>query len=261
MLRTALKPGWLALLGLLIVVLVSFYQLGMWQLGVSSNKAARELAAEQAARPEQPLTDVTAPRQAFPREGAGLPVSVEGVYLPQDQFLVPDRLLEGRSGYWVVTPLQVEQDGGTGLLPVVRGFVTDPAAADVPGTDGVALTGTYAPSEYAAPGDLPEGQRSAIDTADLANAWDQPIYNGFIFMTGEEPALTSGQVEPVPPPVFGESGIDPRNVGYALQWFVFALFAAYMYYRFLRQATQAEAERIAVAGAPHTPRPDRGEPA
>ena len=45
MIRTALRPGWLALLALLVVVVVSFYQLGMWQLGVSSNKAARELAA------------------------------------------------------------------------------------------------------------------------------------------------------------------------------------------------------------------------
>lgn len=237
MLRTALKPGWLALLALLVVVLVSFYQLGMWQLGVSSNKAARELAAEQAARPVQALTAVTEPVQPFPADGAGLPVAVEGAYAPDEQFLVPERLLEGTPGYWVVTPLRVDQDGGTtALLPVVRGFVTDPTTADQPPAEAVALTGTLAPSEYAGPATLPEGQRSAIDTADLANEWDEPLYNGFIFLTGEEPTLTQDPVQAVPPPVFGESGIDPRNVGYALQWFVFGLFAVYMYYRFLKQA-------------------------
>lgn len=237
MLRTALRPRWLALLALLVVVCVSFYQLGMWQLGVSSNKAARELAAEQAARPVQPLAEVTAPQSAFPAYGAGLPVSTTGDYVPDEQFLVPGRLLEGEPGYWVVTPLRVEASGG--LLPVVRGFVTTPEAADEV-TGRVDVTGTLAPGEYADSRDLPEGQRAAIDTADLANVWQEPIYNGFIFLTGEDPTTTSEAVRPVPPPVFGESGIDPRNVGYALQWFVFALFAVYMYYRFLRQATDKE---------------------
>lgn len=283
MLRTALRPGWLALLGLLVVVMISFYQLGMWQLGVSSNKAARELAAEQAARPVEPLLEVTGPRQAFPADGAGRPVSVSGAYVAEEQFLVPERLLEGEAGYWVVTPLRIDQeDGSTALLPVVRGFVTEPATADLPEATPVSLEGTLAPSEYAGPADLPEGQRSAIDTADLANIWDEPLYNGFIFLTDEQPALTAEAVTPVPPPVFGESGIDPRNVGYALQWFVFALFAAYMYYRFLRQATRDRAEReeaareaspqgsapegAAAGERPHTPSlatatPDRGDPA
>lgn len=247
MLRTALKPGWLALLALLVAVLVSFYQLGMWQLGVSSNKAARELAAEQAARPVQALTEVTGPLQAFPANGAGLPVSVQGSYEADEQFLVPERLLEGEAGYWVVTPLRVDQpDGSTALLPVVRGFLTDPATADRPAGQSVSLTGTLAPSEYAGPATLPEGQRAAIDTADLANDWDEPLYNGFIFLTDEQPTLTQEPVRAVPPPVFGESGIDPRNVGYAMQWFVFGLFAIYMYYRFLKQAAH--------------PSPDQGAP-
>ena len=240
MLRTALRPGWLALLGLLVAVVIAFYQLGMWQLGVSSNKAARELAAEQAARAVQPLAQVTGPQQAFPAYGAGLPVSVAGEYLADDQFLVPQRVLDGVDGYWVVTPVRTSASGASALLPVVRGFVADPAQADRPAPSPVELEGTLAPSEYAAYTDLPEGQRPAIDTADLANAWEEPLYNGFIFLTAESPVTTSEAVRPVPPPVFGESGIDPRNVGYALQWFVFAAFAVYMYLRFLKQASTAD---------------------
>lgn len=239
MIRTALRPGWLALLALLVVVVVSFVQLGMWQLGVSSNKAARELAVVQAARPTEPLGQVTGPYQPFPADGAGLPVSVRGGYDASLQFLVPRRLLEGREGYWVVTPLRTDDSGEAALLPVVRGFVTDAAQADRPPATPVDLVGTLAPSESdttTAP--LPEGQRGAIDTADLVNLWDEPLYNGFVFLVEETPAVTAAQVLRVPPPVFGESGIDPRNVGYALQWFVFALFAVYMYYRFLRQASR-----------------------
>lgn len=240
MIRTALKPTWLLLLALLVAILVSFYQLGMWQLGVSSNEASREHAQEQAARATEPLGEVMTPQQAFPQDGAGLSVRAQGTYAGELQFLVPGRLLEGRAGYWVVTPLRTTGEAASGLLPVVRGFVPDPAAADVPSTGPVTLVGTLAPAESPVGGELPEGQRGAIDTADLVNDWDDPVYNGFVFLVEEEPSLTSASVERVPPPVFGESGIVWRNFGYGIQWFVFAAFACYMYYRFLKDATERD---------------------
>lgn len=273
MIRTALKPGWLALLALLVAVLIAFYQLGMWQLGVSSNAASRELAAAQAARPTEPLGQVTAPHRPFPQDGAGLSVSAEGEYAADLQFLVPDRLLEGRLGYWVVTPLRTDASGEAALLPVLRGFVTDPAQADIPPAAPVAVEGTLAPAESPVGTALPAGQRGAIDTADLANAWDEPIYNAFIFLVDEQPPVTSAEVERVPPPVFGESGIVWRNFGYGIQWFVFAGFAVYMYVRFLREATLKEragtpdGRPAPGPAAPHThaspetPTPTRGDPA
>ncbi|MFK5646515.1 SURF1 family protein [Ornithinimicrobium sp. LYQ121] len=237
MIRTALKPRWLALLALLVVVVWSFTQLGLWQLGVSSNAASRELAEAQAARPTESLGAVTAPHQPFPQDGAGLSVTTTGEYVVADQFLVPDRLLEDRAGYWVVTPLRTDASGEEALLPVVRGFVTDPALADRPSPATVRVTGTLAPSEAPVPGSQPEGQRGSIDTADLANDWDGAIYSGFVFLVEEEPAVTAAAVDRIPPPVFGESGVVWRNVGYGLQWFVFAGFAVYMYLRFLRDDT------------------------
>ncbi|MFX0538249.1 SURF1 family protein [Ornithinimicrobium sp. Y1847] len=253
MIRTALKPAWLALLALLVAVVISFYQLGMWQLGVSSNRAARELAAEQEAFGTVPLQELFAPGEKFTDVQAGRSVEVTGAYADADQFLVPDRRLEGRPGYWVVTPVRTEQSGSAALLPVVRGFVTDPGDAGRPGSDPVRLTGTLTPSESDHLGaDLPEGQRGAIDLADLVNLWELPVYNAFIFLVHEEPARTPAVVERVPPPVLGADGIDYRNLGYAMQWFVFALFAIYMYLRFLRQAAQGDP-------APLTTVPDRGE--
>ena len=234
MIRTALKPRWLALLALLVVVVWAFTQLGLWQLGVSSNAASRELAQAQAARPTEPLEAVTGPHQPFPEDGAGLSVTTTGEYVVADQFLVPERLLDARPGYWVVTPLRTGASGEEALLPVVRGFVTDPSLADRPGGQTVQVTGTLAPSEAPAPGSRPPGQRGSIDTADLANDWDGAIYSGFVFLVEEEPGVTAAAVERIPPPVFGESGVVWRNVGYGLQWFVFAGFAVYMYLRFLR---------------------------
>lgn len=263
--RTAFKPGWLALLALLVVVVVSFYQLGMWQIGVSSNEASREHAQAQAARPTEPLAEVTGPQQPFPSDGAGLSVTTEGEYAAELQFLVPGRLLEGESGYWVVTPVRTQDPGEAALLPVVRGFVTDPADADEPPAGSVRVTGALAPSE--SPGEagdlgrLPEGQRAAIDTADLVNAWDDPVYNAFVFLVDEEPAVTSADVRRVPPPVFGDSGIVWRNFGYGLQWFTFAGFAVYMYVRFLRQAARGERPGATPEGPQAGPPGNGGPPA
>lgn len=240
MIRTALKPGWLALLALLVVVVVSFVQLGMWQLGVSSNTASRELAERQAARPTAPLGEVVAPHETFPADAAGLSVQAPGSYAADLQFVVPGRLLEGEEGYWVVTPVRTTVSGQSALLPVVRGFVTDPADADMPPPTELTVTGTLAPAESPGPTGLPDGQRGSIDTADLANDWDEPIYNAFMFLVQEDPGLTGASVRPVPPPVFGESGIVWRNVGYGLQWFVFAAFAIYMYVRFVRDAARRD---------------------
>lgn len=248
--RTALKPAWLALLALLAVVVVAFYQLGMWQLGVSSNKAARELAQTQSALQVQPLSQITGPHEAFPPYGAGLPVWTEGEYVVADQFLVPRRLLDGQPGYWVVTPLRTMSAGETALLPVVRGFVTDPDQADRPSESHIRVSGSLAPSEHAGTADLPKGQRGGIDTADLVNDWDEPLYNGFVFLTDEEPRVSGEAIVRVPPPVFGEGGVNLRNVGYALQWFVFALFAIYMYFRFLHEAARPAALTSTTSGDP-----------
>lgn len=249
----------MALLGLLIAVVVAFYQLGMWQLGVSSNDAAREYAQAQAARPTEPLAQVMAPHQPFPDDAAGLAVRTSGHYVAEEQFLVPNRLLEGEPGYWVVTPLLVDGPGEPALLPVLRGFVTEVDLADEPGQDRVTVTGTMAPAEspVATPeSGWPAGQRGSIDTADLANDWDAPLFSAFIFLVEEDPVVTAQTLTHVPPPVFGETGVVWRNVGYALQWFVFAGFAVYMYWRFLRQATQGERDEP----PPAQPRTEGSEP-
>lgn len=243
MLRTALKPRWLALLAVLIGVVVGFYQLGMWQLGVSTNEATRKLAEAQAARPTENLEDAFAPHERFGADQGGLSVRTTGHYRAEDQFLVPGRILDEQEGWWVVTPLVTEAPGYPALLPVMRGFVTDPTLADHPGNTELEITGTLAPPEMATNAHLPEGQRQAIDTAELANDWTEPLYNGFVFLTDEQPAVTGAEITPVPPPVYGETGVDWRNVGYGIQWFVFAGFAVYMYYRFLREDTERSRRR------------------
>jgi surfeit locus 1 family protein len=233
--RTALQPRWLALLAVLLVVVYAFVRLGLWQLAVAQDRVFEETLASQAAQAEVPVEDVLQPFSAFPNDASGRPVSASGTYDSGLQFLVPDRLLEGREGYWVMTPLRTQEGA---LLTVLRGWVADPATADEPPGTPVSVTGTLAPGESpSAATDLPAGQLGSVDLAVLANTWEGDLYNAFVFATGEQPRVTELTVEPVPPPALSGRGVDWGNLGYALQWWVFAGFAVYMYLRFLKEAS------------------------
>lgn len=236
-LRTALQPRWLVLLAILIAVLIAFTQLGLWQISRANSADERDALRTQEQQSAVPLASVTAPHAPFPPNGSNLPVEVSGAYEPSLQFVVPNRVLNGQQGWWVVTGLRTD-DGS--LLPVLRGWVADPLEAGTPDTGSRVVQGTLAPSESAVPDAdgtaLASGELASIELATLANTWPGDLYNAFIFATDEQPAV-SGEVQPVPPPSLAGESLDWRNLGYALQWWVFAGFAVYMYWRFLRDAT------------------------
>lgn len=242
MLRTAVKPRWLGLFAFVLAVMIAFGMLGLWQLNVARDKGRAE---EVRSAPTQQVADVVTvliPHGSFPHDGNGRRITATGRYDGPAQVLVTPRLLRGESGYWVVTPLVVRSTGAR--IAVVRGFVTDPAQAVAPDlATEVTVSGTLAPGESPA-GDtahadpvLPDGQMAALDLSLLVNRWPGSLYNAFVFATAEQPDLTSvasPAVERVPPPALVSGTLSWRNAAYALQWWVFALFAAYMWWRMVR---------------------------
>ena len=251
MLRTALRPRWLGLFAVLVAVVVTFGRLGLWQLNVAQDRGRAEAAESAAGRPVAPLQDVVAPHSAFPSDGSGRRVQATGRSAGQGQFLVAPRRLDGESGYWVVSPFVVAATGA--MLPVVRGFVTEASTAPAPPEAELVLTGSLAPGESpaAAPGSSPDGSgdypvRGSIDLAVLVNEWDGELYNAFAFAVEErtetEPGggpVAAAGLQRVPPPAV-TSGLKWRNAAYALQWWIFAAFAAYMWFRMVRDDADRE---------------------
>jgi surfeit locus 1 family protein len=245
-LRTALKPRWLGLLAIVAAVMVVFCVLGLWQLNVARDKGR---AQQISAAPTRAVTDLSAvltPDAPFPVDGTGRRITATGLYDGSAQVLVTPRRLRGQHGFWVVTPLVVRATGAR--IAVVRGFVTDPRQAVVPSsTQLVTVSGTLAPGESPT-GDgahpdpaLPNGQMAFLDLSALVNRWPGTLYNGFVFATAEQPDLTSAAstaVQRVPPPPLTGSGLSWLNAGYALQWWAFALFAAFMWWRMVRDDYQ-----------------------
>ena len=248
MLRTALKPRWLGLFAVLVLIIVAFTQLGLWQLHVAQDKGlADTLRKAHEARPAL-LDTVVKPHQPFQNAQSGRAVTAIGRYAPQDQLLVGPRRLAGRTGWWVVTPLDVTDTGAR--LAVVRGFLTDPSTVPPAPAGEVAVDGSLAPGESPAdpPTGLPAGSPSALGAIDLSilvNRWSTPIYNAFVFAQSEKTATGAGVaapgVERVPPPAV-TGGLKWRNAAYALQWWIFAAFAAFMWFRMVRDDAERERE-------------------
>jgi cytochrome oxidase assembly protein ShyY1 len=233
-----LKPRWLGLLGALVVLLVAFTFLGLWQLSVARDDAEREALEKAPQQAPVALSSVMVPHSPFPGDASGRPVTMTGTYDTTGQVLVADRRLDGVSGFWVLTPLVVDATGATGpaRVAVLRGFVTSgTGTGPAPSSNGsVTVTGTLAPGESPAASGaaLPEGQLGSVDLARLVNLWPGDLYNAFVFATAESPDVSPG-VQRVPPPAI-PTGLTWRNAAYALQWWVFGLFAAYMWWRMVR---------------------------
>ena len=250
MLRTALTPRFLALLGLVLVVGAAFVQLGRWQLGVAENEAHREAVEQARAETPASLGSVLEPHAPFRDDLSSRPVTATGRYAADGQLLVPDRRLDGVEGLWVLTPFVVDGSGAT--LPVLRGFVTDPADAGAPPEGSVTVAGGLAPGESPTRTPVPSGQIGSVDLSVLVNTWPGDLYNAFLFLESEDPA-GAAQLTKVPTPL-GDTGVRWRNAAYAVQWWVFAAFALWLWVRMVReeaargQAGEAPDEAVAAPG-------------
>jgi len=107
-----------------------------------------------------------------------------------------------------------------------------------------------------------------VQTVDLAsgiNAWGGDIYNAFVFAEDEVPAATgaSAQLTRVPPPPVRTEGVNWRNAAYAVQWWIFAGFVVYIWWRAVRDEHELRAAAALAAGPGPggDPGPDAGHDA
>lgn len=244
MLKTALKPRWIA--GLVFALLLSgvFVLLSQWQF---SRSVQSEAPVSSTVEEVKPLTTVLKPGQFFPGSVSDQMVSATGSYDPAKQVLVEGRLFGGQKGYWVVSAFAV--DGAPILngaaasprtwIPVARGWVADPAEAGPPPSATIELTGRLLPSEAPLPNvDAGPGRASAVAVAELINKWDVSSYPGFVAASGESSngasVAASGALKalniPAQPPA---QQVNWQSLFYSVEWVVFAGFALYIWWRMM----------------------------
>ena len=246
--KTALKPRWIA--GFVFAIAVSgvFVLLSQWQFGRSTSP---EVPTNPATEQVQPLTETLQPGEFFHGTDADQMVSAQGSYDPSKQLLVPGRLHDGKTGYWVVSAFAV--NGAPALtgaaaspqtwIPVARGWVAEPGEAPAPPSGTLELTGRLLPSEAPVPGTAPKpGEATAVSVAELINYWEVSSYPGFVAATAEvangvdlSAAAVPGDllaldIGPQPP----AQQINWLNLFYSLEWVVFAGFALFIWWRLIK---------------------------
>ena len=247
-----------------------FVLLSQWQFGRSTQPEVVENPGTEQVRP---LTDTIRPGEFFPGSQADQMVSARGTYDPNKQVLVPDRLKDGKSGYWVVSAFAVAgapRLSGTAAtpatwIPVARGWVAEPGEAAAPPSGVIELTGRLLPSEAPLPGVAPQhGEATAVSVAELINYWEVSSYPGFIAAATEvagsgdvSAAAAKGpmlplEIGPQPP----AQKINWLNLFYSLEWVVFAGFALFIWWRLVKDDHQRDLEDAlddADAGLPGSP--------
>lgn len=239
-LRTALQPRWLALLVVVLLAATGMAWLGQWQLErarLHGKEPAEKAEQRQVTATPRPIEQVVRPRQTFPKDAVDTRVTATGRWDGARRLLVADRDQGGKPGFWVLVPLKLA-DGSA--VPVVRGWVADAGdpAASGPRDQTVTVVGLLQPTEPPTerrPGQaagLPPGQIDRVAAPTLVDAWPYPLITGFVVQQTETPP-----VAPVPrvvPPPTPDEGLDLRNLSYALQWWLFAGFGLWGWWRLVR---------------------------
>lgn len=184
------------------------------------------------------FTEVMGPDDPFPGLELGRPVEVGGTWAPQGTVFISGREHDGVDGYWVVTPLTVDGGGGA-AVPVVRGWVTDPAQVPAVATGEVELIGWLQPPEGtgAVDEDPSDTVLPQLRIADVIQHVDQDLYGAYVVVRDAEPGLATASLDQLPQ-VSATTAL--RNFLYAIEWWLFGAFAAFVWWRYVRDVTSME---------------------
>lgn len=241
-LRAWFSPGLIGLHVLGVVAVAFCVVMGLWQLGTYDSRQENEQADKQVV-PRVALTDLWSPDEPFDSTLNHRPVTIGGVFEPTAaQFWVTGKQQDGRDGSWLVAPLKV--DGGETML-VVRGW--SPETGDFPEVPAGVVTfdAVIEPGEGNAGAYDPDARTiGSIRIPTLINETPYDLYSGYAISTD---ASTSSGLDLVPPPQPGDVSwtVGMRNLAYTLQWWVFGLFAAFMWWRMTTETMAASEAKVA----------------
>ncbi|KQO63564.1 SURF1 family protein [Curtobacterium sp. Leaf261] len=244
----ARRPRWIALLLLALALAGTFAGLGKWQLQRSIENGKPGPAATETRRT---LDAVAKPQSAMPEDLAGQQVRVRGHFAADDTVVLTGR--SGGGSFQTVGNFVVDASGAS--LPVVIGYADSRADALAGGSRAVTgrtvtVEGRYYPAESPDQDDFTKGRQSSVAVASLVNEWkhfDGTVYGGYVVATAATASQADlGAIADRAPT--RDVQFDWLNLFYAVEWVVFAGFAVFLWYRFVRDAWEREQDEAGEAG-------------
>lgn len=172
---------------------------GLWQFGAWEDHRSVETSSRAAVE----LSDLWQVGRPFPADAAGRRVVLEGTFGPESVSG------DGPGTSWTIRPFVM----GTSALLVVLGD----GEADPPEADRITV--------------VLEPRDAHLNIARLANQLPYRLFNGY----GVALSDAGEPVVRVAPPDVGWS-VGLRNLAYSVQWWAFAAFAVFMWWRMARES-------------------------
>jgi surfeit locus 1 family protein len=247
--RFALRPRWIASHLLVLALVVLMVNFGFWQLRRLDEKRDRnDLLAERTTQQEVPIEDLVDPDDGYAVGGelAYRPASATGRYDAAEEVLVRNRTMDGRPGYWVLTPLELDTGDAVvvlrGWVPLAVGDRGAPVAEAPPPAGTVTVRGSVATTQERGaigPRDAESGDLTVLSRADIARMAtqsDHPLLPVLLQLESQEPP-PAALPQPVEPPEPSEG----PHLSYAVQWFIFSAIGLFGYPLVLRKVAHAKA--------------------
>jgi cytochrome oxidase assembly protein ShyY1 len=240
---------WLGFSLFVMAMLALCVVLADWQWSRYQQRTAENEALDRAlSAPTASIDELLVARPAGSTDSTnGLPAGLEwrmvtatGQFNPDAEAAVRRRPLDGRTGFWIVTPLVTE----SGVVLVNRGWAPAgqdaTAPPDVPAAPAgtVTVTGRLrAPEATLQTEPPPAGQAWAADPDALLAPDAGDRYDAYVQLRDSDPDAAEGLTALSDP---GHRGLN--NLVYSVQWLIFAAVAAVGWWRLIRQESRRETE-------------------
>ncbi|WP_307364615.1 SURF1 family protein [Microbacterium murale] len=246
-----LRPRWIGVLVLALVVAGVFAFLGQWQLERAIDTEPPPAGVTEEVRP---LSDVVEPGQYLPEPYVGQRVETAGTWVAGDFLIVSSRFNDGAEGYWVTGQLRVDERTS---IAVAVGWAPDRESADAAAS---ALEDRAAGTEATITGRVISDEGTSLPRTDdpfgmdrmspamLLSQWHDTeqlsVYRPYLASVDAPEGLVDID-SPAPDEL---SNVNWLNIFYAIEWAVFAGFAFYIWYRLAKDRWELEVEAFEDSG-------------
>ncbi len=227
MFKNLTKPRWIALTAFLLIMIYLFIRLSDWQFDRYNTRIQNNEITTTALNSEPiKLTDLSQVSELKDWQK----VSLKGEFMDSDAKLLRRQYLESSLGFWVITPLKLDNDQvilvNRGWIPIAESSTSQQEIPSSPQGDvtiiGYVQTLKDTRSE---PEDLPLNQINHLNSTNFSS---QPLSTSYLQLASMTPMDNQVAIIPLP-----ELSNGP-HFSYAIQWILFALMLPIGWYVLLK---------------------------